>query len=83
MRALLLSLSALLVPFGLGRAPEPPKPPRNVCVNGGFEEVKPYQGQDHPVGWFVFDGPTIGFAPISLQAHTGKRAGRLATMGAT
>jgi len=81
MRGLILGLAFLLVLFARARASEPPQAPRNVCVNGGFEEVKPYLGEDHPVGWFVFNGmdPEIGFAPTSLQAHSGKRAGRLAT----
>jgi hypothetical protein len=64
----------LLIPAG---AENPAPKLRNVCRNGGFEEVKPFRGQDHPTAWFV-DGPVENRPdPLSPVAHSGKRSGRL------
>jgi hypothetical protein len=79
MRASLLLLAASLLAAGRmpARGEDPPPKPRNVCVNGGFEEVRPFDGRDHPLRWLVQDAGEIGFAPISADAHSGKRAARL------
>jgi hypothetical protein len=72
-------VAQLLLPTA---AQQPVARPKNVCINGGFEEVKLWRGQEHPAAWPVFAVEGL-YTPLTTDARTGKRAARLHATGNT